>query len=61
MKNPILFLFLCFPFFIFSQQWYLWNNIKKQDNAKEIQQTSYSWHIKKDYEPTGIILIITKS
>ena len=60
MKKLMLFLFLCFPFFIFSQKWQIWNDMKRQDNVKELKQISYSKHIKISCDPTDFKLIITK-
>ena len=55
MNKPILFLYFCFPLFLFLQQLQQSNDIKRQDYAKKVQTTSYSEHI-----TVGFKLIITK-
>lgn len=55
MNKPILFLYFCFPLFLFLQQLQQSNDITRQDYAKEVQTISYSEHI-----IVGFKLIITK-
>ena len=56
MNKLILFLFFCFPLFLFLHQLQQSNDITRQDYAKEVQKTSYSEYI----IIVGFKLIITK-
>ena len=56
MNKLILFLFFCFPLFLFLQQLQQSNDITRQYYAKEVRKTSYSEYI----TIVGFKLIITK-